>query len=95
LPREHRDRYEITAEILKSAVAGALKLQIMFKARPSSTQVETYTAKLVEEGLLEFSSVKEHKRIKKIYKTTEKGKHFVKNYDLLKKLGELEQLPFF
>ena len=94
LPRERRDRYEITAEILKSAVEGALKTQIMLKAGLSHVQVETYATRLVEEGLLECSSVKSRRRIRGIYKTTEKGKHFLENYDLLKKLGELEY-PLF
>lgn len=93
MPRERRDRYEITAEILKSALEGALKTQIMSKAGLSHIQTEIYTLRLVKEGLLERSSAKNRKRIKTIYRTTEKGKHFVKNYDLLKKLGELEH-PF-
>jgi len=88
LPKERRDRYEITAEILKSALAGALKTQIKRKAGLTYIQFETYITKPVEEGLLECSTVKEPKRTKLIFKTTKEGEHFVENFDLLKKLSQ-------
>jgi len=86
LSKRRRDRHEITAEILKSAWNGALKTQIMYQAKLSYYQLQLFLPKLVKDGLLESSELKERKRTKQIFKTTEEGKHFVENFELLKKL---------
>jgi len=86
LSKGRRDRHEIIAEILKSAWNGAVKTHILYHAKLSYSQVQLYLPKLVEEGLLECLKVKERKRTKLIFKTTNEGKHFVENFELLKKL---------
>jgi len=86
LSKGRRDRHEIIAEILKSAWNGAVKTHILYHAKLSYSQTQWYLPKLVEEGLLECLTVKGRKRPKQTFKTTQKGKHFVENFELLKKL---------
>ena len=47
-----RDRHEIVAEILKTAREGRIKTHIMYKAKLSYSQINTYLKLLVGNGVL-------------------------------------------
>lgn len=71
-----REHFGITAEILAYAVDGALKTQLMYKARLSYAQLQNYTSMLVKMKLLK--TVFREKKL--IYETTGKGKSFLERY---------------
>ena len=52
-----RDRHEIVAEILETAIGGAIKTHIMYKAKLSYNQLNDYLTSLVESGLLENHTI--------------------------------------
>jgi predicted transcriptional regulator len=76
---KYRDRTEIIALILTSAsrMNGVLKTKIMYEAFLSFSQLEEYIGLLLRNGLLE------HDRLKKTYKTTEKGLRPLEIYNSL------------
>jgi predicted transcriptional regulator len=77
---QNRSRFEIIAEILRSATAdgGVSRTKIMYYALTSNHQSKEYIAFLIKKGLLEsFGS--------KCYKTTKRGLELLTMYD---KLGE-------
>ena len=78
-----RDRHDITAEILETARGGAIKTHIMYKAKLSYSQLEEYTALLVEKGLLKKHAILKHKGTQDIFKTSEQGEAFVRSYRTL------------
>jgi len=78
-----RDRHDITAQILETARGGAIKTHIMYKAKLSYSQLEEYTALLIEKGLLEKLVIFKRKRIQDIFKTSEQGEEFIRNYRTL------------
>ena len=78
-----RDRHDIVAEILATARGGVIKTHIMYKAKLSYSQLEEFTALLVEKGLLEKRVLFKHKRIQGIFKTSEQGEEFLRNYRTL------------
>lgn len=81
-PRKRRGRLEILAVMLKAARVGVQKTQIMYEAGLSFAQLTEYLSFLVRLGLLEAS--KKNERL--IYKTTAKGKLYVKEYEEIKHL---------
>ena len=81
-PRKRRDRFEIIAEILKAARVGIQKTQIMYQAGLSFALLTEYLSFLVKLGLLEARK----KNQVLIYKTTPKGKRYVKRYEEIKLL---------
>ena len=74
-----RDRHDILAEILETAKDGAIKTHIMYKARLSYKQLDTYTTLLVEKGYLEKRTTIKERRKKLIYKTSQLGQQYIKN----------------
>jgi predicted transcriptional regulator len=64
-----RGRHDIVMEVLKSAINGAKKTTIMYKANLSFTQLENYLNALKEADFLTEESG--------IWKTTEKGLHVI------------------
>jgi len=78
-----RDRHDIVAEILERARGGAIKTHIMYKAKLSYSQLEEYTALLVEKGFLQKHAILKHKRTQDIFKTSEQGEEFVRGYRTL------------
>lgn len=64
-----RDRHDIVFEILKKAVSGKRKTEIMREVGLSYTQSKQYLSMLLQKGLLEIGDNK--------FKTTEKGLEFV------------------
>jgi len=81
-PRKRRDRLEIIAVMLNAARVAVRKTQIMYEAGLSSAQLTDYLSLLVRLGLLEASKKNE----KLVYKTTAKGKRYVKEYEEIKHL---------
>ncbi len=81
-PQKRRDRLEIIARILKVAMDGIHKTQIMYKAGLSFAQLTAYLSLLVKLELLE--SAKKNEKI--IYKTTAKGIRYLKSYRKIKHL---------
>jgi predicted transcriptional regulator len=81
-PRKRRDRLEIIGEILKAARVGIQKTQIMYHAGLSFAVLTEYLSFLVRLGLLEACKKNE----KLIYKTTPKGRRYVKRYEEIKRL---------
>jgi predicted transcriptional regulator len=71
---KYRSRTDIAAAILEIALDGAIKTRIMYKAFLSFPQLKEYLAVLQERGLLEHVSTDNE------YRTTDKGKQFLKMY---------------
>ena len=74
-----RSRTEIVRDILDSANGGATKTKIMYTAFLSYIQVHEYLSVLIENNLIEYIDGTQ------TYKTTEKGLHFLKMYNKIRK----------
>jgi predicted transcriptional regulator len=70
---KRRDRHDIIVEILKAAINGKVKTDIMYKSRLSYAQLNEYLPKLVEHGFLKNLKTKRKKNYKNIFQTTPKG----------------------
>ena len=75
-----RSRTEIVSHILDSANGEATKTKIMYTAFLSYIQVHEYLSVLIENNLIEYLDGTQ------TYKTTEKGLHFLKMYNKIRKL---------
>ena len=73
--KERRGRAEIIADILSAAMKEAKKTQIVYKANLNFRRARKYLPYLEEKGLIE--------NIGSEYKTTEKGKQFLQDYQKL------------
>lgn len=71
---KYRSRTDIAAAILEIALDGSIKTKIMYKAFLSFPQLKEYLSVLEEKGLLVYMST-DHE-----YRTTDKGKQFLKMY---------------
>lgn len=71
-----RSESEIIAKILYSAEKETKKTQLLYNANISYTHFTKYLNFLLEK---EFIKVKNQKNNRKIYQTTEKGDHFLKD----------------
>lgn len=71
---KYRSRTDIAAAILEIAIDGAIKTKIMYKAFLSFPQLKEYLAVLMDKGLLQYVATD------KEYRTTDKGKQFIKMY---------------
>ena len=76
----YRNRTEITSQILETAMGGATKTKIMYRAFLSYAQMKEYLEVLSANGLLERNE-------KQMFTTTEKGIKFLKIYQELDKLA--------
>jgi len=81
-----RDRHDIIAEILKTAVNGQIKTHIMYRAKLSYSQINGYLPLLVEKGFLENIHVTRGKQHITLYRTTSKGMQFIENLESVNKL---------
>jgi len=81
-----RDRHDIIAEILKTAVNGKIKTHIMYRAKLSYSQINEYLPLLVEKGFLENARVPRGKQRATVYRTTSKGLQFIETLDFVNKL---------
>jgi len=70
-----RDSIEIERQILGIAREGCRKSRIVYQANLNFRIVKGYISRLQNRGLLEIDN--------KIFKTTEKGEEFVKDFDAL------------
>ncbi|RJS83132.1 hypothetical protein CW713_04290 [Methanophagales archaeon] len=73
--KKRRGRAEITADILSAAMKEAKKTQIVYRANINFRRARRYFPYLEERGLIE--------NIGNEYKTTEKGKQFLRDYQKL------------
>ncbi len=71
-----RSESEIIAQILYSAEKEAKKTQLLYKANICYTHFTKYFNFLIEK---EFIKIKDQNHAGKIYQTTEKGEHFLKD----------------
>jgi len=81
-----RDRHDIVAEILHHAMGGKIKTHIMYKAKLSYYQIQEYLPLLMEKGFLENTTIKQKRKITKIYRTTKKGIEFLEHLESVNKL---------
>ncbi len=70
--KKRRGRAEIIVDILSAAMEEAKKTQIVYKANLNFRRARKYLPYLEEKGLIE--------NIGNEYKTTEKGKQFLRDY---------------
>jgi predicted transcriptional regulator len=75
----NRDRHDITFEILRKAISGKKKTELMKEVGLSYTQSKNYLNVLVEKELLAIDA-------KRLFRTTSKGLEF---------LEKCEQCPLF
>ena len=72
--KERRGRLEIIADILSVAMEEAKKTEIVYKANLNFKRLGKYLPYLMEKGLIESGNMSNE------YKTTEKGKEFLRDY---------------
>ncbi|MBX5326317.1 MAG: winged helix-turn-helix domain-containing protein [Candidatus Bathyarchaeia archaeon] len=72
---KRRDRHDIVVDILKTAIGGIKKTNLMHRAKLSHTQLKIYLHVLNDNGLLENSNG--------LLRTTSKGLQFVKIFEAL------------
>jgi len=73
---------DIIASILESATSGVKKTRIMYKAALNFRQLQRYLPLLIKRGLINYAETNKGA----VYKTTEKGRDFLKKYEELKRL---------
>jgi predicted transcriptional regulator len=83
---KRRDRHDIIVEILKTAIDAKIKTHIMYKAKLSYGQINKYLSLLVNKGFIESFTVKHRKVLRKLYRTTEKGRKLLENFESIAKL---------
>ncbi len=71
-----RGKLEIMGDILRVALNGARKTEIVYRANLNFTRIERYIPLLEKRGLIEIASP--------LYKTTEKGEDFLRSYQELR-----------
>jgi predicted transcriptional regulator len=82
----HRSKIDILAEVLQVSGEGTKKTHIMYQCNLSFRQLNTYLEFLIEMGFLEKFSLKVENKDYQMFKTTIKGRDFVKAYHDLKTL---------
>ena len=83
---KRRDRHDIVAEILKTAIGGKIKTHIMYKAKLSYSQINEYLNLLIKKGFLENMAIKRKRRTVTMYRTTKKGIEFLTLLESINKL---------
>ena len=86
LNNKRRDRHDIVAEILKTAREGRIKTHIMYKAKLSYSQINSYLQLLVEKGFLENNTIRRKRQIVTVYRTTPKGVEYIDNLEAVNNL---------
>ena len=82
---KYRSRTEIASRILESAASGTTRTKIMYKAYLSYEQLKEYLPVLEQNGLLAYDKGEQ------IYRTTQKGLHFLNITNSLQ--GMMEAVP--
>jgi predicted transcriptional regulator len=85
---KRRDRHDIVAEILKTAVNGRIKTHIMYRAKLSYSQVNEYLPMLVNKGFLENHKASRGRQTTAVYRTTTLGLQLIENLESINKLWE-------
>jgi len=85
LELQHRSRIDIIANILKEAIDGAKKTQIMYKCNLSFKQLQIYSSLLIEKKLLKVVRAKGNHNIE-FFEITSKGQAFLNAYNKLRAL---------
>ena len=75
---ERRGRLEIIADILSVAMEEAKKTEIVYRANLNFERAGKYLPYLEEKGLIE------NENMGREYKTTEKGREFLRDYQKMK-----------
>jgi predicted transcriptional regulator len=84
---KYRGRTEITSQILEAANEGIPKTKIMYKAFLSYGQLKEYLTVLTANNLLEYIPLESK------YRTTEKGREYLKASQAMSSIaGEMRQL---
>jgi len=86
LELQHRSRIDIIANILKEAIDGAKKTQIMYKCNLSFKQLQIYLNFLIEKNFLKTVRVKGSNSSMEFFEITRKGRDFLKAYNNIKAL---------
>ena len=73
---------DIIAGILESATNGAKKTRIMYKSALNFRQLQRYLPLLLKRGLMKIEETNRGA----IYRTTEKGRDFLRKYEELRRL---------
>jgi len=81
-----RDRHDIVAEILRTARRGGIKTHIMYKAKLSYSQINSYLQVLVDKGFLENTTISRKRHFVTVYRTTSKGLMYINNLDAVNQL---------
>lgn len=76
LSKGRRNTIRLAVDILETALNGATKTEIVYKANLNFKQVQKFLDFLAKKGLISVVSSNRRKQ----YQTTEKGKEFVKRY---------------
>jgi predicted transcriptional regulator len=76
--KERRGKLEIMKDILSTAREGVRKTEMVYRANLNFNRAERYIPFLEERGLMEYSG--------SVYKTTEKGEEFLREYRMIKEL---------
>jgi predicted transcriptional regulator len=71
---KYRSRTDIAAAILEISLEGAIKTKIMYKAFLSFPQLKEYLGVLMDKQLLEHIAAEQK------YRTTDKGRQYLKMY---------------
>jgi predicted transcriptional regulator len=79
LELQHRSRIDIIANILKEAIDGAKKTQIMYRCNLSYRQLQIYSSLLTEKNFLQAVNAEENNS-REFFETTDKGKAFLRAY---------------
>ena len=80
--RDKRSRHEIIVEILEVAIGGANVTKIVYRANINFKMARSYLTYLVKYGFIEILA----ENGKNVYKTTDKGRTFIKKYKELEGL---------
>ena len=86
LNNKRRDRHDIVAEILRTAREGRIKTHIMYRAKLSYSQVNTYLRLLIEKGFLENSTIRRKRQDINVYRTTQKGIRYIEKIEAVNTL---------
>src|SRR5688572_10309993 len=74
LPMAYRSRMEIQAAMLEAAIGGSSKTRVMYGAGLSYFQMSSYLKELEAMGLVEYD------KLSRQYRTSQKGKDFLKSF---------------
>jgi len=85
LQLQHRSRIDIIANILREAIDGAKKTQIMYRCNLSFRQLQIYLSLLIEKKLLQVVHAKGNSSVE-FFEITRKGHAFLKAYNNIRAL---------